>query len=72
MTVHDLIEQLKKLPMEHRVVVSGYEDGVEDVNSVVEVEIKLNVFEAWYYGSHDIVDEGKEYDEKAIFIGWGS
>lgn len=54
MTVQELINALSALPPDHRVVVNGYEGGVNDVSDATECMIELNVNTAWYYGSHEI------------------
>ena len=63
MKVRELIEELKKVDQEARVVVRGYEGGVNDVEILVPVKIALNVHRpADYNGMHEIVF--KEYEEK--------
>jgi predicted metal-dependent TIM-barrel fold hydrolase len=48
MTIAELIEELKKYPQDTRVVVSGYEGGVDDVYYVEETEIYLKYNNADY------------------------
>jgi hypothetical protein len=67
MTVKELIEKLKQYDENMRVVVSGYEGGVDDVGKLHETGIKLNANDAWYYGKHEIVPID-ESDEKAVYI----
>ena len=57
MTIAELIEKLKEYPQDLRVVVSGYEAGVDDVGELEELDILLNYYDedAWYYGRHDRV-----------------
>jgi len=52
MTVAELIEKLKEYPQDLRVVVRGYEGGVNDVSHFQELEILLNYYDDWYYGKH--------------------
>jgi hypothetical protein len=52
MTVAELIEKLKEYPQDLRVVVRGYEGGVNDVSHFEELEILLDYYDAWYYGKH--------------------
>ena len=58
MRVKELIEELESLDPELEVVVRGYEDGVDSVSSLELCKIKLNVFSEWYYGDHDVCDDG--------------
>jgi len=69
MKVKQLIEELQKHDPETMVVVSGYEDGVDEVSIVSKVSIKLNAFNEWYYGKHDITIGSDPFDCEAIFIG---
>ena len=39
MTVNELIAELRKQPPENRVVVSGYEDGYDDISRLKTVSI---------------------------------
>lgn len=56
MTVQELIEVLQEIEDKtRRVVVHGYEDGVDDVGYYEEINIQLNRYEAWYYGRHEEV-----------------
>jgi hypothetical protein len=60
MTVKELIEHLQTLDQNRLVVVPGYEGGVRDVGEGEEIDIRLNVNEEWYYGSHEQIHEGEE------------
>ena len=55
MTVAELIEKLKEYPQDLRVVVRGYEGGVNDVSDFKEFEILLDYYDACYYGKHEEV-----------------
>ena len=69
MTVRELIESLSKIEdQDIRVMVKGYERGVDDIvigngidnNTIVIPAIQyvaLNVNEEWYYGRHERVDD---------------
>lgn len=59
MKVKELIEELKKLPEDSMVVVSGYEGGVDEVTNLDEVKLTLHVNNVSYYGAHEIEDGGK-------------
>ena len=63
MKVKELIALLQEKDPEVMVVVRGYEDGVDDVIRLDELQLKLNVNEAWYYGSHE---EDPDGDTKAV------
>lgn len=52
MTIHELIESLKRYPPGMQVVVKGYEDGFNDIDTIKQVSIILNTNEEWWYGAH--------------------
>lgn len=66
MTVKELIEKLREFDENMRVVVAGYEGGVDDANSATTVKIKLNQNTDWFYGKHEVSRES--FDEKAVQI----
>ena len=54
MKVRELIERLQEFDGDLPVVLPGYEDGVNDVDAVKQVEIALNVNpDSWVYGAHE-------------------
>jgi len=69
MTVKELIEILSKIEdQEVRVMVRGYERGVDDIvirngidNNIIVIpaitHVALDVNEQWYYGRHERVDD---------------
>ena len=65
MRVIDLLTLLSQMPVEADVVVKGYEGGVDDVINVKLVKIKKDVNNEWYYGRHEIDEDG---DAQAVFI----
>ena len=65
-TVKELIEKLQEFPPETRVIVSGYEGGVDDITGVELTFIDLNVNTAWYYGKHETSDD--KNDVPAVYI----
>lgn len=65
MKVKDLLALLSRMPGEADVVVKGYEGGVDDVVNVKIVKIKKDVHDEWYYGRHEIDEDG---DIQAVFI----
>ncbi len=73
MKVKELIEKLKELDQEAKVVISGYEGGVKEVTTSQLVTIALNVNDEWYYGEHELLtphfNEYTDYSkEKAVYI----
>jgi hypothetical protein len=50
MNVGELITLLQTHPRDARIVVSGYEDGYDDVTVIREVFIKPCADSKWYYG----------------------
>jgi hypothetical protein len=67
MTVKELIQVLSRIEdQETRVMVKGYERGVEDIsnNTPAIVNVALNVHTEWYYGDHEIIGEGYTYGDK--------
>jgi hypothetical protein len=52
MTVNELIENLKKYPPDMRVIITGYEDGYNDISIIEEKQIAINALTEWYYGQH--------------------
>ena len=77
MTIKELIEVLNKIEdQEVRVMVKGYEGGVNDIgnNTPGIIHIALDVNEEWYMGRHERVDDidvntNKEYHiVKAIVL----
>ena len=66
MTVSELIEELSKLEDQNaRVVVRGYEGGVNDLRSdfdYIKIALDINL-DTWYYGDHEVVDIHEEDDE---------
>ena len=65
MTVRELIESLSKIEdKEVRVMVNGYEGGVNDMvigngidNTPAIQYVALDVNTEWYYGKHERVDD---------------
>ena len=70
MTVKQLIEELQKLDPDKMVVTSGYEGGFNEIISIGEIRLKLNVnANTWYYGDHEEAEEDEEADCHAVQIG---
>jgi len=62
MTIAELIKELEKYPQDTRVVVSGYEGGLNDINWVDETEIYLNYNTVEWYGKHEKVEYARPKD----------
>ena len=65
MKVKDLLTLLSHIPAEADVVVKGYEGGVDDVINVKIVKVKKDVHAEWFYGRHEIDEDG---DIQAVLI----
>jgi hypothetical protein len=68
MKVSELIKLLETLDQDKRVVISGYEGGVDDVDNLNITRILLNANSEWYYGKHEEVFLEGPYDEEAYII----
>lgn len=67
MTVKELIEKLQALDPDLRVFTKGYEGGYEDARIREDIySFKLDYHGMWYYGPHEIVEEGG--DVKGIVL----
>ena len=69
-TVDKLIRILQKYPSDMRVVLQGYEGGLDDLvrHCICCKEIKLDVNDFFFYGEHEINLDEEEYDERAVII----
>lgn len=63
MIISELIEKLKDFPPDTRVVVRGYEGGLDDVDEIEETEIYLNCRTLLGYGLHVEVEYAYERDK---------
>jgi hypothetical protein len=57
MRVDELIEVLKAMPPESRVVVLGYESGYDDITQVKGLAIMPEESPSWYNGRYDVAPE---------------
>ena len=72
MTVRELIKILEQIEdQEVRVMVKGYERGVEDIENIIPeiVNVALNVNTEWWNGTHEVVSEDHTYTDKEIVKG---
>jgi hypothetical protein len=53
MTAQELINILQQYDPATRVIIAGYEGGVNDVIKVVPTKILLDQNSEWYYGAHE-------------------
>ena len=70
MTVKELITQLKQLDPNAVVCRHGYEGGFDEVNSIqLDVEMALNIYDSWYFGSHEkIIELDQEQLEGKVIV----
>ncbi|UBF24179.1 hypothetical protein K9N68_20965 [Kovacikia minuta CCNUW1] len=59
MNIRELIETLSQFDPETRVVVAGYEGGFNDITQIQPCEIRLNMYQDWFYGSHGKADDAQ-------------
>lgn len=67
MTVKELIETLKNLPLELKVVVRGYENGFNDAVSVKMRNIAENTRAEWWDGRYQESTEESNLQAVEIF-----
>ncbi len=62
MIVDELIHMLETHPPDLRVMVEGYEGGVDDLEArlLLVRDIRLNVNDDWYYGRHEVAQTGEK------------
>lgn len=70
-TVRDLIGILSRYPSDLRVVVEGYEDGIDDLdpNYIERIEIILNQNNYWWSGKHQWAWREKTGRVQALLLG---
>lgn len=69
MIVRELIAILKQYPESTRVIVSGYEGGYCDIDSVEKIPIQLNVNPTHsYYGPHEKVSDSEKHEDAVVII----
>jgi hypothetical protein len=69
MTVRELIKVLERIEdQDIRVMVKGYERGVEDIDNITPaiINVALNVNKEWWNGSHEVVSEDHTYTDRQI------
>lgn len=69
LTVAELIEKLKKVDQNLRVVKPGREGGVNDCEGILILKVLLNKNTESYYGKHDTCYQTDDvFDEKTVLI----
>ena len=70
-TVRDLIGILSRYPSDLRVVVEGYEDGIDDLDpsDIKQIEIILNQSNYWWSGKHQEAWQEKTGRVQALLLG---
>ena len=66
LTVEQLIDALQKHPKDYKVLVDGYEDGLDAVLSSKIVDVKYDESKAWYYGPFEEVEKAETKAVKLI------
>lgn len=67
-TVAELIQELKKYPQDLPVLVSGYEDGFENIMPPVTQKLIRNPEAPYYVGEFQTAEEESEGDLEAIVL----
>lgn len=69
MTVAELIEALKAMPQDERVVIDANEGGgLNDCTEVKRLPVRLNTGNIWFFGVHIHCSDGAP-DEHAVMVG---
>jgi len=55
LTAEQLINKLKTYPKDLKVLVDGYEDGLEPVIDICTTTVKYDATKEWYYGPYEEV-----------------
>ncbi|MET0466773.1 MAG: hypothetical protein ABW007_26670 [Chitinophagaceae bacterium] len=68
MKASELIELLRMLDPDARVVIHGHADGYDDVAGIDEIPLRLNVNSEGGRGVHEYPEEGEAADTTALLI----
>ena len=68
MTVKELKEKLVSFDDDLIVLVSGYEDGFNDISEIRKLKIKLNVNKRWFEGAHEESDDADTREAIAFLV----
>lgn len=66
MIIEELIKQLQRYPKNSRVVVQGYEEGYDEITTLMEISIRPNPSHEWYNGRYESSDNAAS--ETAVLI----
>jgi len=64
--VNKLIKELQKYPQDYKVLVDGYEGGLDAVISSEIINIEFDENKAWYYGPFEEVEDSEDKAIKLI------
>ena len=65
-SVNKLIKELQKYPQDYKVLVDGYEGGLDAVISSEIINIEFDENKAWYYGPFEEVEDSEDKAIKLI------
>ena len=70
-TVRDLMRILSGYPADLRVVVEGYEGGIDDLepSDIRQLEIVLDKNTDWWNGRHEATSQGESGTVQALLLG---
>jgi len=69
MTAKELINHLKTLPPEARIVVKGYEDGFDYAQILREVKVIKKANTAWFYGDlEEVLDADTKHFDEIVWV----
>jgi len=69
MNVKELIDQLKDLPADIKVLVRGYEDGFNDIKALKKFHISIKQNAAWNYGEYALDNTIEAFEAIELFGG---
>ncbi len=67
MNASEIIEKLKTIPPNTKIVVRGYEDGYNDIIKLVPLKIELAKDPEWYYGVYFESESPEAIDACELF-----
>jgi hypothetical protein len=67
MNAKELIDLLKNLPPDKKVVIRGYEDGFNDIKELKTVSIVYQSDSPWYYGEYALSNDPDAIEAIELF-----
>lgn len=67
MNTKELIDLLKKLPPDKKVVIRGYEDGFNDIKELRKVNLVFRPDSPWYNGEYAISNDPDAIEAIELF-----